>query len=42
MMPLQEILDVARFLLDEFRHKSDPDIEEKKSNLEQLKAVLEM
>ncbi|XP_014679838.1 PREDICTED: inositol hexakisphosphate and diphosphoinositol-pentakisphosphate kinase 2-like [Priapulus caudatus] len=39
---LQEILDVARYLLDEIRHKSEPDIEEKKSNLEQLKAVLEM
>ena len=39
---LQEILDIARFLLSEIKSNSDPDIVEKKSKLEQLKAVLEM
>ncbi|GAB6021308.1 hypothetical protein CHUAL_003923 [Chamberlinius hualienensis] len=39
---LQEILDIARFLLSEIDQKPDPEIEEKKSKLEQLKSVLEM
>ena len=39
---LQEVLDIARFLLVEIRSRSDPGIEEKKSKLEQLKSVLEM
>ncbi|XP_078687109.1 inositol hexakisphosphate and diphosphoinositol-pentakisphosphate kinase 2-like [Branchiostoma floridae x Branchiostoma belcheri] len=40
---LQEILDVARYLLHEIENStSDPEIEEKKSKLEQLKSVLEM
>lgn len=39
---LQEVLDIARSLLSEFKQKQDPEIEEKKSKLEQLKAVLEM
>lgn len=39
---LQEILDNARFLLSEFESNPDPDIEENKSKLEQLKSVLEM
>ena len=39
---LQEILDIARFLLSEIKTNSDPEIQEKKSKLEQLKAVLEM
>ncbi|XP_078606082.1 inositol hexakisphosphate and diphosphoinositol-pentakisphosphate kinase 2-like isoform X7 [Branchiostoma floridae x Branchiostoma japonicum] len=40
---LQEILDVARYLLHEIENPtSDPEIEEKKSKLEQLKSVLEI
>ncbi|CAH1790258.1 unnamed protein product [Owenia fusiformis] len=39
---LQEVLDIARYLLAEIRTRSDPEIEEKKSKLEQLKSVLEM
>lgn len=39
---LQEILDIARFLLTEIENKADAEIEEKKSKLEQLKSVLEM
>ena len=40
---LQEVLDIARFLLSEVNtHHHDPEIEEKKPKLEQLKAVLEM
>ncbi|KAL1422182.1 hypothetical protein MTO96_022393 [Rhipicephalus appendiculatus] len=43
--PLQtamEILDISRFLLSEIEHKSDPEVEENKAKLEQLKSVLEM
>lgn len=40
---LQEILDIARFLLSEIQLKSaDNEIEEKQGKLEQLKSVLEM
>ncbi|KAB7495313.1 Inositol hexakisphosphate and diphosphoinositol-pentakisphosphate kinase [Armadillidium nasatum] len=40
---LQEILDIARALLTEIEeHRADPEIEEKKIKLEQLKTVLEM
>ena len=39
---LQEVLDIARFLLSEVIANHDPEIEEKKPKLEQLKAVLEM
>nr|XP_037278856.1 inositol hexakisphosphate and diphosphoinositol-pentakisphosphate kinase-like isoform X19 [Rhipicephalus microplus] len=39
---LQEILDISRFLLSEIEHKSDPEVEENKVKLEQLKSVLEM
>lgn len=39
---LQEILDIARFLLSEIEQKPDPEIEENKTKLEQLKSVLEM
>lgn len=39
---LQEILDIARFLLAEIETKDNAEIEEKKSKLEQLKSVLEM
>jgi len=39
---LQEVLDIARFLLSEVTTHHDPEIEEKKPKLEQLKAVLEM
>ncbi|XP_071447209.1 platelet binding protein GspB isoform X4 [Hetaerina americana] len=40
---LQEILDIARSLLNEIQHRAaDPEIEEKKGKLEQLKSVLEM
>lgn len=39
---LQEILDIARYLLSEIEQKPDTDIEEGKAKLEQLKAVLEM
>uniref|UniRef100_A0A665UK56 Inositol hexakisphosphate and diphosphoinositol-pentakisphosphate kinase n=1 Tax=Echeneis naucrates TaxID=173247 RepID=A0A665UK56_ECHNA len=39
---LQEVLDIARLLLDELGQHNDCEIEEKKSKLEQLKTVLEM
>ncbi|XP_055304483.1 inositol hexakisphosphate and diphosphoinositol-pentakisphosphate kinase isoform X9 [Sitodiplosis mosellana] len=40
---LQEILDIARFLLTEIQTKSaDSEVEEKQGKLEQLKSVLEM
>lgn len=40
---LQEILDIARFLLSEIQTKSaENEIEEKQGKLEQLKSVLEM
>ncbi|XP_028899764.2 inositol hexakisphosphate and diphosphoinositol-pentakisphosphate kinase isoform X6 [Zeugodacus cucurbitae] len=40
---LQEILDIARYLLSEIQNKSaDAEIQEKESKLEQLKNVLEM
>ncbi|XP_030379206.1 inositol hexakisphosphate and diphosphoinositol-pentakisphosphate kinase isoform X2 [Scaptodrosophila lebanonensis] len=39
---LQEILDIARFLLSEIHTKTHVEIEEKESKLEQLKNVLEM
>lgn len=39
---LQEVLDIARLLLLELLQHNDCEIEEKKSKLEQLKAVLEM
>ncbi|KAM8721098.1 hypothetical protein ACLKA7_007038 [Drosophila subpalustris] len=39
---LQEILDIARFLLSEIHTKPHAEIEEKESKLEQLKNVLEM
>lgn len=40
---LQEILDIARYLLSEIQTKSaEPSIEEKQGKLEQLKSVLEM
>ncbi|XP_030648209.1 inositol hexakisphosphate and diphosphoinositol-pentakisphosphate kinase 1 [Chanos chanos] len=39
---LQEVLDIARQLLVELGQHNDCEIEEKKSKLEQLKAVLEM
>lgn len=40
---LQEILDIARYLLVEIQTKTaDPEIEEKQGKLEQLKSVLEM
>ncbi|XP_064645271.1 inositol hexakisphosphate and diphosphoinositol-pentakisphosphate kinase 2-like isoform X5 [Lineus longissimus] len=39
---LQEVLDISRFLLAEFNTNHNPEIEEKKSKLEQLKSVLEM
>ncbi|XP_030856184.1 inositol hexakisphosphate and diphosphoinositol-pentakisphosphate kinase 2 isoform X3 [Strongylocentrotus purpuratus] len=42
---LQKILDVSRYLLGELKwqkHRSQPEIEERESKLEQLKAVLEM
>lgn len=40
---LQEILDIARFLLSEIQLKSgECEIEEKQGKLEQLKSVLEM
>ncbi|CAC5392736.1 PPIP5K [Mytilus coruscus] len=39
---LQEVLDIARFLLDEHHANSDPEIAEKKVKLQQLKLVLEM
>src|SRR5581483_8102621 len=39
---LQEILDVARYLLIEIDQNHDPEIEENRSKLEQLKCILEM
>lgn len=40
---LQEILDIARYLLTEIQTKSaESEIEEKRGKLEQLKSVLEM
>lgn len=40
---LQEILDIARYLLNEIEHKAaSPEIEEIQVKLEQLKSVLEM
>lgn len=40
---LQEILDIARYLLSEIQTKSaDSEVEEKQGKLEQLKSVLEM
>lgn len=40
---LQEILDIARALLSEIElREADPEIEEKRGKLEQLKSVLEM
>ncbi|XP_075677723.1 inositol hexakisphosphate and diphosphoinositol-pentakisphosphate kinase 2 isoform X3 [Dermatophagoides pteronyssinus] len=39
---LQEILDVARYLLSEIDQNHDPEIEENRFKLEQLKSVLEM
>lgn len=40
---LQEILDIARFLLSEIQTKSAvAEVEEKQGKLEQLKSVLEM
>ncbi|XP_021340442.1 inositol hexakisphosphate and diphosphoinositol-pentakisphosphate kinase 2-like [Mizuhopecten yessoensis] len=39
---LQEVLDIARFLLSEHQASSDPEIAEKKAKLQQLKVVLEM
>lgn len=38
---LQEILDIARFLLSQTK-SADNEIEEKQGKLEQLKSVLEM
>lgn len=39
---LQEILDVARYLLAEIDQNHDPEIEENRAKLEQFKSVLEM
>jgi len=39
---LQELLDISRYLLSEMENNSEPDIEEDKAKLEQLKSVLEM
>ncbi|CAG7832693.1 unnamed protein product [Allacma fusca] len=39
---LQEVLDIARFLLSEGSNAKDPEIEEKRGKLDQLKSVLEM
>lgn len=39
---LQEVLDIARGLLVEAKLHNDPELEEKKPKLEQMKAVLEM
>nr|XP_022292485.1 inositol hexakisphosphate and diphosphoinositol-pentakisphosphate kinase 2-like isoform X2 [Crassostrea virginica] len=39
---LQEVLDIARFLLTENEKSSDPEVCEKKAKLQQLKLVLEM
>ncbi|XP_046549302.1 inositol hexakisphosphate and diphosphoinositol-pentakisphosphate kinase 2-like isoform X16 [Haliotis rubra] len=39
---LQEVLDIVRHLLSESQYKVDPEVEEKKAKLQQLKLVLEM
>ncbi|KAI2809672.1 Inositol hexakisphosphate and diphosphoinositol-pentakisphosphate kinase 2 [Blomia tropicalis] len=39
---LQEVLDIARYLLTEIDQNPDPEIEENRAKLEQLKSVLEM
>uniref|UniRef100_A0A0K8T052 Inositol hexakisphosphate and diphosphoinositol-pentakisphosphate kinase n=1 Tax=Lygus hesperus TaxID=30085 RepID=A0A0K8T052_LYGHE len=39
---LQEVLDIARFLLNEIEQRSAPELAEKQTKLEQLKSVLEM
>jgi inositol hexakisphosphate/diphosphoinositol-pentakisphosphate kinase len=39
---LQEVLDIARFLLSENEVSCDPEVCEKKAKLQQLKLVLEM
>ena len=39
---LQEILDIARDLLNESGHDHNPEVQEKKAKLRQLKLVLEM
>jgi hypothetical protein len=37
---LQEVLDIARYLISEIDQNPDPEIEENKSKLEQLKSVV--
>lgn len=39
---LQEVLDIARDLLNESGHDPNPEVLEKKAKLQQLKLVLEM
>ncbi|BES94642.1 Acid_phosphat_A [Nesidiocoris tenuis] len=39
---LQEVLDIARYLLNEIEQRSAPELADKQSKLEQLKSVLEM
>ncbi|KAL1140765.1 hypothetical protein AAG570_000695 [Ranatra chinensis] len=39
---LQEVLDIARFLLTEIEQRAAPELAEKQAKLEQLKSVLEM
>lgn len=39
---LQEVLDIARYLLSEIEHRTAPELADKQSKLEQLKSVLEM
>ncbi|XP_014240149.1 inositol hexakisphosphate and diphosphoinositol-pentakisphosphate kinase 2 isoform X5 [Cimex lectularius] len=39
---LQEVLDIARFLLNEIEQRAAPELAEKQAKLEQLKSVLEM
>lgn len=39
---LQEVLDIARYLLTEIEHRTAPELTEKQAKLEQLKSVLEM
>ncbi|XP_041367953.1 inositol hexakisphosphate and diphosphoinositol-pentakisphosphate kinase 2-like isoform X3 [Gigantopelta aegis] len=39
---LQEVLDIVRYLLSENKEFVDPEVEEKKAKLQQLKLVLEM
>ncbi|CAH1401618.1 unnamed protein product [Nezara viridula] len=39
---LQEVLDIARYLLTEIEHRAAPELAEKQAKLEQLKSVLEM